>query len=90
MNRGDGMTAFKTAMNNYQSFLQTNTKTVNSLRKGFNFLKCRLSMFYAQCDNKGSMYKLAVKAIDDVNSACAGGHLHSHGIYFYSATVSIL
>jgi hypothetical protein len=25
--RGDGMTAFKTAMNNYQSFLQTNTKT---------------------------------------------------------------
>jgi hypothetical protein len=36
------------------------------------------------------MYKLAVKAIDDVNSACAGGHLHSHGIYFYSATVSIL
>jgi hypothetical protein len=26
-------------------------------------------MFYAQCDNKGSMYKLAVKVIDDVNSA---------------------
>jgi hypothetical protein len=26
--RGDGMTAFKTAMNNYQSSLQTNTKTV--------------------------------------------------------------
>jgi hypothetical protein len=25
-----------------------------------------LSMFYAQCDNKGSMYKLAVKVIDDV------------------------
>jgi hypothetical protein len=24
--RGDGMTAFKTAMNNYQSFLQTNKK----------------------------------------------------------------
>ena len=38
----------------------------------------------------GSMYKLAVKVIDDVNSACAGGHLYSHGIYFYSATVSIL
>ena len=51
-----------------------------------------LSMFYAQCDNIGigSMYKLVVKVIDDVNSACAGGHLHSHGIYFYSATVSIL
>lgn len=49
-----------------------------------------LSMFYAQCDNIGSMYKLAVKVIDDVNSACAGGHLHPHGIYFYSATVSIL
>jgi hypothetical protein len=49
-----------------------------------------LSMFYAECDNIGSMYKLAVKVIDDVNSACAGGHLHSYGIYFYSATVSIL
>ena len=47
-------------------------------------------MFYAQCDNKGSMYKLAVKVIDDVNSACTGSHLHSHGIYFYSAIVSIL
>jgi hypothetical protein len=46
-------------------------------------------MFYAQCDNKGSMYKLVVKVIDDVNSACAGSHLHSHGI-FYSAIVSIL
>ena len=44
-------------------------------------------MFYAECDNIGSMYKLAVKVIDDVNSACAGGHLHS---YFYSATVNIL
>ena len=39
--------------------------------------------------NIGSMYKLAVKVIDDVNSACAGGHLHSHGIYFSSATESI-
>jgi hypothetical protein len=39
-------------------------------RINFNFL----SMF--QCDNIGSMYKLAVKVIDDVNSACAGGHLH--------------
>ena len=47
-------------------------------------------MFYAQCDNIGSMYKLAVKVIDDVNSTCTGGHFHSHGIYFYSATVSIL
>ena len=47
-------------------------------------------MFYAQCDNIGFMYKLAVKVIDDVNSACAGSHLHSHGIYFYSATMSIL
>jgi hypothetical protein len=47
-----------------------------------------LSMFYAQCDNKGSMYKLAVKVIDDVNSARAGSHLHSHGIYFYSAIMS--
>ena len=47
-------------------------------------------MFYAQCDNIGSVYKLAVKVIDDVNSACASDHLHSHGIYFYSATVSIL
>ena len=44
-------------------------------------------MFYAQCDIIGSMYKLAVKVIDDVNNACAGDHLHSHGIYFYSATV---
>jgi hypothetical protein len=47
-------------------------------------------MFYAQCDNKGSMNKLAVKVIDDVNSARAGSHLHSHGIYFYSAIMSIL
>ena len=47
-------------------------------------------MFYAQCDNKESMYKLAVNVIDDVNSACAGSHLHSHGIYFYSAIMSIL
>jgi hypothetical protein len=47
-------------------------------------------MFYAQCDNIGSMYKLAVKVIDDVNNACTGGHLHSHGIYFYSTTASIL
>ena len=47
-------------------------------------------MFYSQCDNKGSMYKLEVKVIDDVNSACACSHLHSHGIYFYSAIVSIL
>jgi hypothetical protein len=42
---GDGMTTIKTAMNNYQSFLQTNTKT----GKGFNFLKCHFSflvMFY--------------------------------------------
>jgi hypothetical protein len=31
-----------------------------------------LSMFYAQYDNIGSMYKLAVKVIDEVNSACAG------------------
>ena len=38
----------------------------------------------------GSMYKLAVKVIDDVNSAYAGGHLHSHEIYFNSATVNIL
>jgi hypothetical protein len=29
------------------------------------------------------MYKLAVKVIDDVNSACAGSLLHSHEIYFY-------
>jgi hypothetical protein len=28
-------------------------------------------MFYALCDNIGSMYKLAVKVIDDVNSAWA-------------------
>ena len=47
-------------------------------------------MTNVSCDNIGSMYKLAVKIIDDINSACAGGHLHSHGIYFYSATVSIL
>jgi hypothetical protein len=42
-----------------------------------------LSMFYAQCDNKRSMYEFEAKVIDDVNSACAGSHLHSHGIYFY-------
>jgi hypothetical protein len=33
--RGDGMTAFKTAMNNYQSFLQTDTKTSKLFKKGF-------------------------------------------------------
>jgi Tfp pilus assembly protein PilF len=31
----DGMTSFKTAMNNYQSFLQTNTKTDKNFKKGF-------------------------------------------------------
>ena len=36
------------------------------------------------------MYKLVVKELDDLNNACAGGHLHSHGIYFYSATASII
>jgi hypothetical protein len=41
-----------------------------------------LSMFYAQCDNKGSMYKLAVKVIGDVNSACAGSHLNLMTPYF--------
>jgi hypothetical protein len=30
--RGDGMTAFKTVMNNYQSFLETNTKTESNWR----------------------------------------------------------
>ena len=25
-------------------------------------------MFFTQCNNKGSMYKLAVKVIDDVNT----------------------
>jgi hypothetical protein len=44
--RGDGMTAFKTAMNNYQSFLQTNTN-IGKLFKKINFNI--LSMFYAQC-----------------------------------------
>jgi hypothetical protein len=44
-------------------------------------------MFYSQCDNKGSMYKLEVKVIDDAMNAYAGSHLHSHGIYFYSAFV---
>jgi hypothetical protein len=29
-------------------------------------------MFYAKCDNKGSIYELEVKVIDDVNSTCAG------------------
>jgi hypothetical protein len=33
--RGDGMTAFKTAMNNHQNFLQTNTKTDKLFKKGF-------------------------------------------------------
>jgi hypothetical protein len=33
--RGDGMTAFKTAMNQNQSFLQTNTKTGKLIKKGF-------------------------------------------------------
>ena len=32
---GDGMTAFKTAMNNYQTFLQTNTKTSKLFKKRF-------------------------------------------------------
>jgi hypothetical protein len=33
--RGDDMTAFKTAMNNYQSFLQTSRKTGKLFKKGF-------------------------------------------------------
>jgi hypothetical protein len=64
--RGDVMTAFKTAMNNYQNFLHTNTKTGNFLRTSFSRINFDiLSMFYAQYDNIGSMYKLAVKVIDD-------------------------
>jgi hypothetical protein len=42
--RGDGMTAFKTAMNNYQSFLQTNTKAGKLFKKGFYFSK--MSFFF--------------------------------------------
>jgi hypothetical protein len=42
--RGDGMEAFKTAMNNYQSFLQTNTKTGKLFKKGFSFSK--MSFFF--------------------------------------------
>jgi hypothetical protein len=42
--RGDGMTAFKTVMNNYQSFLQTNTKTGKLFKKGFEFSK--MSFFF--------------------------------------------
>ena len=34
-------------------------------------------MFYAQCVNKGSMYKLAVTVIDDVNSAAIFIHVES-------------
>ena len=41
--RGDGMTAIKRAMNNYQSCLQTNTKISKLFKKGFYFLKCRFS-----------------------------------------------
>ena len=37
--RGDRMTAFITAMNNYQSFLQTNTKNGKLFKKGFYFSK---------------------------------------------------
>ena len=33
--RGDGMTAIKRAMNNYQSCLQTNPKTGKLFKKGF-------------------------------------------------------
>jgi hypothetical protein len=42
--RRDGMTAFKTAMNNYQSFLQTNTKAGKLFKKGFYFSK--MSFFF--------------------------------------------
>jgi hypothetical protein len=42
--RGDGMTAFKTSINNYQSFLQTNTKTAKLFKKGFQFSK--MSFFF--------------------------------------------
>jgi hypothetical protein len=42
--RGDGMAAFKTAMNNYQSFLQTNTKAGKLFKKGFYFSK--MSFFF--------------------------------------------
>jgi hypothetical protein len=41
--RGDGMTAFKTAMNNYQSFLQTNTKTGKNFKK---VLISKISFFF--------------------------------------------
>jgi len=36
------------------------------------------------------MYESEVMVINDINCACAGSHLYSHGIYFYSAIMSIL
>jgi hypothetical protein len=48
-------------------------------------------MFYAQYDNIGSMYKLAVKVIDEVNSAIFSPSLKDavliHRMNFYRITL---
>jgi hypothetical protein len=57
--RRDGMTAFKTAMNNYQSFLQTNTKAGKLFKKGFYFSKMSFFFpFYALVSQKTIFLKV--------------------------------
>ena len=84
--RGDGMTAIKIAMNNYQSCLQTNTKISKLFKKGFYFLKCRFSFliilqlhqkqyFLARIASAAAIFYISVKkrniVIMDPRSACA-------------------
>jgi hypothetical protein len=53
--------------------MKTNVKIIHHGVNYFSISRINLytlSMFYAQCDNKGSLYKLEVKVIGDViNSA---------------------
>jgi hypothetical protein len=67
---GVGMTAFKTAMNNYQSFLQINTKTGKLSKKGFQFSKMS---FFFPFDALASQKTLYLKVGE--NCFCCGHFL---------------
>ena len=60
--RGDGMTAFKSAMNQNQSFLQTNTKTGKLFKKGFYFSKMS---FFFPFDALASQKTIFLKVVEN-------------------------
>jgi hypothetical protein len=69
--RRDGMTAFKTAINNYQSFLQTNAKTGKLFKKGFQFSKMS---FFFPFDGLASQKKTIFLKVGE-NCFCCGHFL---------------